>query len=210
MMPAPPKIRYLGLQPYEPVWQDMKRFTDQRSEHTEDELWLVQHSPVFTLGQAGKAEHVLNPGDIPVVQCDRGGQVTYHGPGQLVCYLLLDLRRLGSGVRHLVDAIEQSIVRLVDEAYGIKADTGGKAPGVYVKGSKLAALGLRIRKGSSYHGLSINVDMDITPFGYINPCGYEGLEIVQLKDFGVTDTPDQVAEKLLPLLIDHLGYNASP
>ena len=175
-----PLIRDLGLCDYVPVWRAMQSFTAARTSDTPDELWVVQHNPVFTQGQAGKAEHVLDPHGIPVVQSDRGGQVTYHGPGQLVVYFLLDVRRRGFGVRALVDLIEASVIAVLAD-YGVTAQLRKGAPGVYVNDRKIAALGLRVRKGGSLHGLSFNVDMDLTPFSYINPCGYPGLEVTQLR-----------------------------
>lgn len=174
-----PQLRQLGTQDYLPVWESMQAFTRERSSDTPDELWLLQHHPVFTQGQAGKPEHILDAHDIPVVQSDRGGQVTYHGPGQLIVYFLLDVRRRGIGVRDLVDLIELSILDLL-QSYGIQGELRRSAPGVYVDGRKIAALGLRIRKGCSLHGLSLNIDMDLAPFGWINPCGYQGLEATQL------------------------------
>ena len=171
--------RTLGLVEYEPTLARMREFTDSRDANTPDELWLLQHPPVFTQGQAGKAEHVLAPGDIPVVQVDRGGQVTYHGPGQWVLYLLIDLKRRPLGVRDLVDLIENSIIELLGD-YGIEAQGQPGAPGVYVRGEKIASLGLRVRRGCSYHGLALNVDMDLEPFGRINPCGYEGLAVTSI------------------------------
>lgn len=172
-------LRELGTVEYAPTLQSMKDFTDTRTTETPDELWLLQHPRVFTQGQAGKAEHVLAPGDIPVIRVDRGGQVTYHGPGQWVLYLLVDLRRRGLGVRALVDLIESALVELLAE-YEIEAQSRPDAPGVYVSGEKIAALGLRIRKGCSYHGLSLNVDMDLEPFQRINPCGHEGLQVTSM------------------------------
>ena len=174
-------VRELGLQPYQQVWQDMQTFTDQRSASTPDELWLVQHPPVYTLGKNARAEHVLDPGDIPVVKSDRGGQVTYHGPGQLVVYTLLDLNRMKIGVRELVSRIENSVIELLGE-YGVRANARKDAPGVYVDDRKIAALGLRVRKGCSFHGLAFNVDMDLEPFSRINPCGYQGMEVTQLSE----------------------------
>ena len=174
-------VRYFSIEEYEPLWRQMKDFTVARSADAEDELWALQHSPVFTLGQAGKLEHILNPHDIPVQKTDRGGQVTYHGPGQLIIYILVDVKRRKFGVRDLVDMIEQSIIKVL-AGYSIVATTKPRAPGVYVDGAKIAALGLRIKNGRSYHGLSFNVDMDLTPFSYINPCGYEGLKTTQLRD----------------------------
>lgn len=199
-------VRELGLQAYEPVWHAMQDFTNQRTADTADELWLVQHPPVFTQGQAGKAEHVLLPGEIPVVQVDRGGQVTYHGPGQLVAYPLVDVRRLGLGVRELVSRIEQSLIDLL-ASYGISAEARADAPGVYVDGAKIASLGLRIRHGRSFHGLALNVDMDLQPFQRINPCGYAGLRMTQLADL-VTGplAMHEVSARLRAQLCKHLGY----
>lgn len=198
-------VRDLGLAEYEPAWQAMQRFTNTRGPGTDDEIWLLQHQPVFTQGQAGKAEHLLLPGDIPVVQADRGGQVTYHGPGQLVCYLLLDVRRLGIGVRELVSRIEQSIIEVL-ATYGVNAVAKPDAPGVYVEGAKIASLGLRIRNGRSFHGLALNVDMDLEPFRRINPCGYAGLQMTQLRDLiGPLDFAE-VQDRLLAQLVGLLGY----
>ena len=199
-------VRELGLQAYEPVWHAMQDFTNQRTADTGDELWLVQHPPVFTQGQAGKAEHLLLPGDIPVVQVDRGGQVTYHGPGQLVAYPLVDVRRLGLGVRELVSRIEQSLIDLL-ASYGVSAEARADAPGVYVNGAKIASLGLRIRRGCSFHGLALNVDMDLQPFQRINPCGYAGLAMTQLADHvaGPLDM-NEVSARLREQLVKHLGY----
>lgn len=199
-------VRELGLLPYEPTWQAMQRFTNGRGPETDDEIWLLQHHRVFTQGQAGKAEHVLLPGDIPVVQADRGGQVTYHGPGQLVCYLMLDVRRLGIGVRELVNRIEQSLIDLL-ASYDVLAVAKPDAPGVYVNGAKIASLGLRIRNGRSFHGLALNVDMDLEPFGRINPCGYAGLTMTQLAD--VVAGPialSEVSARLREQLVKQLGY----
>lgn len=192
-------IRQLGRQPYEPVSQAMHDFTDTRDETTADELWLVEHDPVFTQGQAGKAEHVLVPGDIPVIQSDRGGQVTYHGPGQQVMYVLLNLRRRKLGVRDLVTVLEQTVVNTLAEV-GIEAYPRADAPGVYVDGRKICSLGLRIRKGCSFHGLALNVDMDLSPFVRINPCGYAGLEMTQVK----TLREEISLKDIQPLLIKHL------
>ena len=172
-------MRELGVVDYQPTLDAMRQLTDARGVDTPDELWLLQHPPIFTQGQAGKAEHVLAPGSIPVVQVDRGGQVTYHGPGQWVLYLLLDLRRHHLGVRDLVTLIEHSLVQLLDE-YDICAAAKKGAPGVYVSGEKIASLGLRVRRGCSYHGLALNVDMDLEPFERINPCGYEGLRVTSM------------------------------
>jgi lipoyl(octanoyl) transferase len=192
-------VRHLGQQPYESVWQDMQRFTEQRDKNTNDEIWIVQHPSVFTLGKAGKAEHLLNTGDIPVVQVDRGGQVTYHGPGQLVIYVLLDLNRLKLGVRELVTRLENCVIGLLSE-YDIKAESKKEAPGVYVDGRKIAALGLRVRRGYCFHGLALNVDMDLEPFARINPCGYEGLEITQIADFIDDINFDIITHQLLEQL----------
>lgn len=176
------KTLFLGLQPYGETWQRMRAFTDGRASDTADEIWLVQHPPVFTQGVAGRVEHLLDPGAIPVVQTDRGGQVTYHGPGQLVAYPLLDLRRRGLGVRDLVTLLEQAVVEFLGR-WGIAAAARPEAPGVYVQGKKIASLGLRVRRGCSYHGLSLNVNMDLAPFLRINPCGYNGLQMTQLADW---------------------------
>ena len=173
-------VRHLGMRDYETVWREMQHFTDTRTADSADEIWLLEHPPVFTLGLNGKPEHILNPGSIPVVKCDRGGQVTYHGPGQLIVYLLLDLRRHALGVKALVSKIEQAVIDLLEEN-GIHGKRREGAPGIYVDGAKIAALGLRIRKGCSYHGLSLNVDMDLEPFSRINPCGFEGLATDQLR-----------------------------
>ena len=199
-------FRELGQVDYQPTWQAMQRFTDTRSIDTPDEIWLLQHSPVFTQGQAGKAEHLLFPGDIPVVQVDRGGQVTYHGPGQLVAYLMLDLRRSGMGVRDLVSRIELSLIDLLT-SYGVNAAAKPDAPGVYVDGAKIASLGLRIRNGRSFHGLALNVDMDLQPFQRINPCGYAGMAMTQLSS--LVREPLMMAEvsaRLREQLVKHLGY----
>lgn len=201
----PLRIKVLGEVDYHATWQAMQAFTQQRTSETVDEVWLVQHPPVFTLGRNGKHEHVLAPGDIPVVPIDRGGQVTYHGPGQLVAYLLLDIRRKGIPVRELVIAIEQAIVQLLAQ-YNIKAEGARDAPGVYVEGKKIAALGLRITRGCTYHGLSLNVDMDLEPFTRINPCGYAGLIVTQCKDQGMTQTPWGLAGDLCQALAQQLHY----
>ncbi len=191
----PLTIKHLGLVDYEPTWRAMQAFTAQRGPDTPDELWLLQHPPVFTLGLAGKREHILQVTDIPIIPIDRGGQVTYHGPGQVVAYVLLDLKRRGYGVRELVQRLEQTVMDLL-AGYGIQAARRAKAPGVYVDARKIAALGLRIKQGMSYHGLALNVDMDLAPFQYINPCGYEGLEVTQLRALGIAENPDSVAQKL--------------
>ncbi|MES2819613.1 MAG: lipoyl(octanoyl) transferase LipB [Pseudomonadota bacterium] len=199
-------IRELGLVDYAPTWQAMQRFTNERDANTADEIWLLQHPSVFTQGQAGKAEHLLLPGNIPVVKVDRGGQVTYHGPGQLVAYLLLDVRRLGFGVRELVSRIESSLIALLAD-YGVSAVAKPDAPGVYVDSAKIASLGLRIRNGRCFHGLALNVDMDLEPFGRINPCGYAGLAMTQLRD--LAPGPIEFAEvsaHLRAQLVRHLDY----
>ena len=198
--------RELGLADYEPVLEAMRELTDTRNENTPDQLWLLQHPRVFTQGQAGKAEHVLAPGDIPVIQVDRGGQVTYHGPGQWVIYLMVDLKRRKLGVRDLVTLIEQSIVTLLAE-YGIEAAPKPEAPGVYVDGDKIASLGLRVRRGCSYHGLSLNVDMDLEPFQRINPCGYEGLQVTSMARLlpDVELDIDGVGKRLLEILSEALS-----
>lgn len=197
-------IRDLGLVDYTSTWQRMQQFTDQRDDNTIDEIWLLEHPPVFTQGQAGKAEHLLFPGDIPVVQVDRGGQVTYHGPGQLVAYVLLNIKRRNLGVRQLVNLIEQSIIATLAQnevtAYA-KAD----APGVYVDEKKVASLGLRVRKGCTFHGLALNVDMDLSPFSRINPCGYAGMQMVQSKDLGGPVSMQQAKQQLSAQLIKLLN-----
>ena len=198
-----PVVRELGTVDYVPTLDAMRKFTDTRDADTPDELWLLQHPPVFTQGQAGKAEHVLAPGDIPVVQVDRGGQVTYHGPGQWVVYLLVDLRRRGMGVRALVDVIERAIVNLL-AAHGITATGKPGAPGVYVDGAKIAALGLRVRKGCSYHGLALNVDMDLEPFSRINPCGYQGLAVTSMAALGHAPQMSDVGAELVASVIAEL------
>ncbi len=201
----PLHIRRLGLMDYETVWRAMQTFTDQRDDNTPDELWLVEHPPVFTQGQAGRAEHILAPGDIPVIQVDRGGQVTYHGPGQIVAYPLVDIRRLEMGVRKLVTGIEQAIIDVL-QSYGVEAQLLKGAPGVYIDGVKIASLGLRIRKGKSFHGLSFNINMDLEPFQRINPCGYEGLQVTNLSAFAEVSMTE-VEDRLIAGLSKVLGYN---
>lgn len=200
------EVTDLGLEPYEKIWAAMTDFTNQRTPETPDKLWLVEHHPVFTQGQAGKPEHLLFPGDILVVKSDRGGQVTYHGPGQLVAYPLLDLRRLKIGVRDLVTLIEQTIVDTLAH-YGINAAPKPSAPGVYVHDDKIASLGLRVRRGCSFHGLALNVDMDLSPFLRINPCGYQGLAMTQMKDL-LTTPPElsDVKQQLVVQFAQKLGY----
>lgn len=206
-------IRQLGTQPYEEIWHKMQSFTDSRDENTDDEIWLVQHPAVFTQGSAGKPEHLLNPTNIPVVQSDRGGQITYHGEGQQIMYVLIDIKRLKSqgrevSVRDLVTALEQTVVQTLAE-YGIESYPKADAPGVYVDGKKICSLGLRIRKGCSFHGLALNINMDLTPFRNINPCGYAGLEMCQLSE--LVHRSDLGCEEVAPKLVAHfstiLGYN---
>ena len=191
--------RTLGRVAFEPTWQAMRDFNLARDAATPDEIWLLEHDPVFTLGLAGRREHVLDPGDIPVVSCDRGGQVTYHGPGQAVAYVLLDLRRLGLGAKELVRRLEQAAIDVLAE-YGIAGERRAGMPGVYVAGAKIAAIGLRIARGCSYHGLALNVDLDLGPFERIDACGYPGLASTRLADHGVTDRIDAVQQKLLDAL----------
>ncbi|CAM3958851.1 lipoyl(octanoyl) transferase LipB [Vreelandella rituensis] len=206
---APINVYVLGRQPYFPVWQAMRELTDTRDAATPDQFWLVEHEPVFTQGQAGKSEHLLMPGDIPVVQTDRGGQVTYHGPGQVVLYPLLDVRRARIGVRALVSALENAVIAVLAE-YGVVARARPDAPGVYVPGkhgeeAKIASLGLRIRRGASFHGVALNVDGDLEPFMRINPCGYAGMTMTRLAD--MTDEPlgiNRVGEQLAQCLADEL------
>ncbi|QFI39015.1 lipoyl(octanoyl) transferase LipB [Moritella marina ATCC 15381] len=198
-------IRQLNRQPYSTIFDAMKAFTENRDENTKDELWLVEHDPVFTQGQAGKAEHMLATGDIPVVQADRGGQVTYHGPGQQVVYFLLDIRRRKLGVRALVTHIENGIVATLAES-GVEAYPRADAPGVYVADKKVASLGLKIRKGCSFHGLALNVNMDLSPFLRINPCGYAGLEMTQTSDLGGATSLEEVQPKLVEHLCSLLEY----
>lgn len=203
-------VRDLGLQAYQPVWQAMRDFTDNRDPATLDEVWLLQHERVFTQGQAGKAEHVLQAGDIPIVQSDRGGQVTYHGPGQWVAYLLIDIKRRKTGVRDLVTRMENAIVAVLSH-YDIAAHPRADAPGVYLdNGAKIAQLGLRVRKGCSFHGLSLNVDMDMEPFQRINPCGYAGMAVTSLRE-ALGQKPDMqaVRDQLVSEIVSQLGYTAS-
>ena len=208
-MPQPLKIRRLGRQPYEPVWQAMSAFTDNRTAATTDELWLLEHDPVFTLGQAGKMEHVLAPGEIPVVPVDRGGQVTYHGPGQIVAYPLIDLRRAEVGVRELVNRIEQAIIDTLAH-WNIEAVRCEGAPGVYVADAKVAALGLRVRRGCSFHGLAFNVNMNLEPFHRINPCGYKDLAVTQVLDLGGPSRLSDVEDVLIGELCRQFDFNAEP
>jgi lipoyl(octanoyl) transferase len=198
-VPAP-LIRWLARAEYLRTWRAMQRFTDERSPHTPDEIWLLEHPPVFTLGVNASRAHLLAPGDIPVVQTDRGGQVTYHGPGQLVVYPLLDLRRLNLGVRDFVSALERAVIDLAAQ-FGIAAESRRDAPGVYVDGRKLASLGVRVRRGGSYHGLALNVALDLAPFHYINPCGYAGLTMTQLSELGGPRSVPECAHALEPHLL---------
>ncbi len=199
------RVRQLGLQPYEPVWRDMQAYTEARDPSSPDQLWLLEHSPVYTLGLNGRHENLLCTGDTPVLRVDRGGQVTYHGPGQLVGYLLLDLSRRAIGIRELVRRIEAAIVDLLGD-YDIDAHGREDAPGVYVGAAKIAALGLRVRRGRSYHGFSLNVDMDLGPFAGINPCGYQGLQVTQLADLGGPTDMAEIAGALTEKLGIHLDY----
>jgi lipoyl(octanoyl) transferase len=198
-----PLLRWLGRAEYEPTWRAMQSFTEQRTPATPDEIWFLEHPPVFTLGMNAAPEHLLAPGDIPVVQIDRGGQVTYHGPGQLVVYPLIDVRRAGLGVRQLVMSLESAIIDLL-ASWNITALARRDAPGVYVEGRKVASIGLRIRRGSSYHGLAFNVAMDLEPFQRINPCGYRGLEVIDLRSLGVNASVQEVADALSPRLLASL------
>ncbi len=204
-MPDKPRIKRLGLVEYEPTWRAMQAFTANRSAETADEIWLLQHPPVFTLGMAGKREHLLADIGIPVVAIDRGGQITYHGPGQVVIYLLLDLKRLGFGIKELVRRMEQAIIDVLSES-GIEAERQPGAPGVYVAGAKIAALGLRVKNGCTYHGLSLNLDMDLSPFQAINPCGYAGMSVTQVSNLASKPSPQPVEEALLACLMRHLGW----
>ena len=198
------KTSYLGRQDYVPLWREMQKFTDERNESTPDEIWFCEHPSVFTLGLNASKEHLLAPGDIPVVQIDRGGQVTFHGPGQLMVYPLIDIRRANIGVRTLVTALEQSVVDLAAD-FDVAAAARADAPGVYVKGDKLASVGLRIRRGSSFHGMALNVDIDLEPFTRINPCGYAELKMTDLHRLKIDLQLEATSEKLLPHLLRHLG-----
>ncbi len=198
-------VRTLGRQEYQPVWQAMQAFTESRNAGTQDEIWLLEHEAVFTLGRNGKKEHILCNTDIPVVEIDRGGQVTYHGPGQLIAYLLIDIKRRSLGVRKLVTLIEQSIIDTLSE-YHLNAYAKKSAPGVYIDEAKIAALGLRIKKGCSFHGLSLNLTMDLKPFTQINPCGYKNLEVVQLSDYIKKVNLSLVQQQLACHLSEHIGY----
>lgn len=198
-------VRDLGRRDYESVWREMQDFTRERDESTVDELWFVEHPPVYTQGVSGKAEHVLDAHGIPVVQSNRGGQVTYHGPGQIVAYVLFDLKRRKMGIRDLVSQLENAVIGLL-KGYGISAAARRDAPGVYVSDAKVAALGLRVSRGCSYHGLALNVDMDLMPFQWINPCGYKELKVTQLKDLGIKDPMPRIKAKLLDIVAGNMGY----
>jgi len=202
-LPLVPTLKFLGMVDYETTWQAMKQFTAQRTPTTRDEIWLLQHPPTYTQGQAGLPEHLLNARQIPVVQIDRGGQVTYHGPGQVVAYLLLDLRRWKINVRELVRLMEQTVINIL-AGYNITASGRIDAPGVYVGDAKIAALGLKIKHSCCYHGLSFNINMDLTPYDFINPCGYKGLRVTQLMDFGVEATTGQIEQRLALHLLNLL------
>lgn len=202
------EVQRLGLSDYHTVWAAMRRFTDARTPETHDQVWLLEHPPVFTLGMNGKPEHLLRPGAIAVVETDRGGQVTYHGPGQMVAYTLLDLRRLGLGIRALVEALEGSVIDWL-ASEGVTARARREAPGVYVDGAKIAALGLRVRRGCSYHGLALNVDLDLGPFAAINPCGFAGMPVTRTRDLGIDKDVDTVARQWLPYFTERFGYRQS-
>jgi lipoyl(octanoyl) transferase len=203
-------VRELGLCDYQSIWDEMRQYTLARDHHSPDQIWYLQHHPVFTLGLNGKHHHLLNKSDIPVIEVDRGGQITYHGPGQLVAYLLIDINRLDIGIKELVRDMEQAIIDYLS-TYGINAKRMAGAPGIYVDGAKIAALGLRVKKGRTYHGLSFNVDMDVSPFNDINPCGYEGMPVTQLADLLGNKCPaiDRVKSELHAQLCRQLGYNAA-
>ncbi|MGB2064421.1 MAG: lipoyl(octanoyl) transferase LipB [Marinomonas gallaica] len=205
-MPNSILCRDLGVVPYESTWEEMKNFTQTRTKEDPDQIWLLEHPSVFTQGQAGKAEHLLDAGDIPVVQADRGGQVTYHGPGQLIAYIMIDLKRLGIGVRDLVTLIENSIVDVLKQ-HSIEAYPKADAPGVYVNEMKVSSLGLRVRRGCSFHGVALNVDMDLSPFLRINPCGYQGLQMIDMKRLQPDTKMAQVKVQLANVLAERLGYS---
>ena len=200
------QVRRLGVCEYTPVWKEMQAFTLQRNARTQDELWLLEHPPVFTQGMNGKPEHLLAPGNIPVVAVDRGGQVTYHGPGQLIAYTMLDLARLGIGIRRLVEVLEQSVIDWL-AVQGVTAQARRDAPGVYVEGAKIAALGLRVKRGCSYHGLALNVNMDLEPFSRINPCGFSDLEVTDLTALGINEATAEIQERVQGHLLSHLGMD---
>lgn len=208
-MTLPITLRQPGMIDYEACWQEMKGFVDARQSDTTDEIWFLQHPPVFTQGMAGKPEHILRAGNIPIVQTDRGGQVTYHGPGQIVAYHLLDIKRRHLGVRRLVELLENAVIALLME-YGIDARGDRSAPGVYVKDAKIAAVGLRVRKNSTYHGLSLNVSPNLEPFSRINPCGYQGLQVTSLQKLGINDSLETVQDRLHYHLCTTLDYSYTP
>lgn len=199
-------VRSLGLHDYEPLWRDMQQFTETRSSLTPDEIWFTEHPPVFTLGLNASREHLLTPGDIPVIQVDRGGQVTYHGPGQLMVYPLIDLKRAGLGVRDLVTGLEQTVVDLLGD-FDIEAASRKDAPGVYVEGRKVASVGLRVRRGGSYHGMALNIDMDLEPFSRINPCGFSDLEVTDLTALGIGESRTEIQARVQAHLLRHLRMN---
>jgi len=196
-------VRSLGRQDYEPLWRKMQRFTDERGAGTPDEIWYTEHPPVFTLGMNASRDHLIAPGDIPVVQVDRGGQVTYHGPGQLMIYPLIDLKRAKLGVRDLVTALEQCVVDFVAE-FGVNAAARKDAPGVYVDGKKIASVGLRVRRGASFHGMALNIDVDLEPFSRINPCGFSDLELTDLRSLGIDASSDAIQARVHEHLLGHL------
>jgi len=198
-------VRNLGTVDYEQAWKAMREYTDLRNKNSDDQIWLLQHPSVYTLGQAGKPEHLHDAGSIPVIKCDRGGQITYHGPGQLICYVLLDLRRLKLTIKQLIFTLEQTVIDLL-RYYGIDAQRREKAPGIYVNDKKIASLGLRVRNGCTYHGLSLNVNMDLKPFNQIDPCGYSGMEMTQLSELGVTDSTDVIANGLINIITARFHY----
>lgn len=197
-------IRHLGIQPYESVWGDMKRFTTERTIDTRDELWLLQHTPIYTQGQAGKAEHILNPQKIPIVQTDRGGQVTYHGPGQLIAYVLMDIRRRDLGIRTLVCQLEKILINVLKQV-SIPAETRLGAPGVYIEDKKIASIGLRVKNGCTYHGIALNVAMDLKPFSGINPCGYAQLQMAQIQDYVHGVTVEQIEGQFIHEFLTMFG-----
>ncbi len=199
-------VRSLGLHDYEPLWRDMQQFTEKRSSLSPDEIWFTEHPPVFTLGLNASREHLLTPGDIPVIQVDRGGQVTYHGPGQLMVYPLIDLKRAGLGVRDLVTGLEQTVVDLLAD-FDIEAASRKDAPGVYVEGRKVASVGLRVRRGGSYHGMALNIDVDLEPFSRINPCGFSDLEVTDLTALGIGESRMEIQERVQANLLRHLRMN---
>jgi len=202
-------VRALGRQDYEPLWRNMQRFTDERDSDSADELWFTEHPPVFTLGLNASREHLLSPGDIPVVQVDRGGQVTYHGPGQLMIYPLIDLKRAKIGVRDLITGLERCAIDLL-AGLGIDSVARKDAPGVYVDHKKVASVGLRIRRGASYHGMALNIDVDLEPFTHINPCGFRDLEVTDLRALGVTLAPAEIQTRVQDHLLGHLGLHPMP